>query len=186
MHLLEFSLTKELLAEYLAIARVRIFRRPPDAKWWQGKIGGAAISASITIAAMALAIIILPTTPSKPLYLSVLLAGILTGLFIWQAEAWHTLYVLRDRLYRNGGPHLTLQNVTVDPHQLRFASTYIETILRWPAVIELTEHKHILVLWIEPSHGFVIPRSAFADEAAAMAFIDFAREHITAAKEVPT
>ena len=184
MQRLDYALTPDLLFEYLKICNTRIFSTPHELRWWQGKIIGGAISGLMTATAIVLASILFPQPSGKALQIMMLIMGIFTGLLIWQAEVWYTQFVLKHRLYREGGPNLAPQSLTVDQDQLKFASADVETILCWPAVTELTEHKNILVLWIEPSTGFVLPRSAFAGETTAQAFCAFARDRIAAFKPV--
>jgi hypothetical protein len=50
----------------------------------------------------------------------------------------------------------------------------------------VSRYKGIIVLWIEPGMGIVVPRTAFAYETAATAFVDAASRHIASAAAAST
>ena len=105
-------------------------------------------------------------------------AGLIIGVGVMWAIWMYRALTMRKFWLRDGGPTLSVHHTIADDTGLRFSTPAFESLCRWPAVLDLTEHEDIIVVWIEVFHGFVIPRSAFKDEATGRALVAFARQHI--------
>ena len=174
---LSFSLTPRDLAAYQQTAQRRLSKAASKAMGWRGE----AINVSVAIVFAAAALLAnegLLRWTGHGLDIGPAIAGLIAGAAMMWLALYHRAYEAGKYLTRSDNWAFEPQRLTVDESQLRFSRPLSESVLKWPFITELTECSHHLVLWIEPSAGYIIPRSAFADEAAAKAFCDFAREKI--------
>ena len=53
----------------------------------------------------------------------------------------------------------------------------VETRVRWPKVSEIADNKQLIVLFLGPQFGYLIPKRAFPSEEQAQAFLETARAY---------
>lgn len=172
MFKLDYTLSRAHLASFQKIVPQRM--RAANRTLWRGAL------ALWLILILMSALTILAVTQVKghaPDDISVF-PGFIIGMGAMLATWSYRVATMRKYWLRDGGPTLAVHKTTADEAGLHCATPNFDSICRWPAVLEVTEHKDIVVVWIEAFHGFVIPRAAFADDASVRAFLDFARERI--------
>ena len=175
------TLTPELLARYHAISQQRLSRAASKAMGWRGEAMNFAV-ASMFALPIGLAFYALSTWTSHPADLASALIGFLAGGGMLLAALWHRSFEIRHLLSQDSNPALLPYHAVIDSEQLRFTSPRADTVVRWPFVSQITLHPGMVILWVEPHHGFIIPSSAFANDAAVQAFLTFARDHVLAEK----
>ena len=175
------TLTPELLARYHAISQRRLSHAASKAMGWRGEAMNFAV-ASMFALPIGLAFYALSTWTSHPADLASALIGFLAGGGMLLAALWHRSFEIRRLLSQDSNPALLPYHAVIDSEQLRFTSPRADTVVRWPFVSQITQHPGMVILWIEPHHGIIIPISAFANDDAVQAFLTFARDRIDAAK----
>ena len=179
---LRYQLTREDIAAYQFAVRSRVaatLTRTGGA--WKHVLFGSAFGVALLGFAVAAAVAI-PHLTHRRFGAVEMAAGFLLGVAFLLASIWLNYYRMRGVLLKPNGPGLSLHTLILEPQRLRIAGSHFDHVFHWPVFEELTELKTILVLWIEPGQGLVIPRSAFADEAGVTAFADEVRGHITNAR----
>ena len=177
---LTYTLTPALLTAYQRAAQSRLSGAASASMGWRGEAVNVAVAA-VFAASIWAALEGLSRWTGSPANYASAFAGFLTGCAMVFAALWHRSFEVRRLLTHPASASLLPYHVVVDSEQLRFFHPRADTTLRWPFVQGITQYKDMIILWIEPGAGFVIPRSAFADEAAARAFLDFARARIAKA-----
>jgi hypothetical protein len=170
----------EDIRAYQALASRRVEAKNSDvaSEWW-GRMLVFALVAGAVLAGAALAF---PLLTERPFALLEFLSGFVAG--------WACIYALSLRRYRRlsakmvkpDGPTMSEQRVSVVDDGIKSNSRFIDHIYRWTAFEGVTVHDGIIVLWTEPGDGAMVPRSAFADQAAEAAFLDAVRANMAAAK----
>lgn len=176
------TLTPELLARYHAISQQRLSRAASKAMGWRGEALNFAVASLFALHVIWLAFYLLSTWTSHPADLASALIGFLAGGGMLLAALWHRSFEIRRLLSQDSNPALLPYHAVIDSEQLRFTSPRADTVVRWPFVSQITQHPGMVILWIEPHHGIIIPSSAFANDDAVQAFLTFARDRIDAAK----
>lgn len=185
MYEVNYQLTRADLAAYRKLMLKRLTAAAANRSWWQTPLAGVAGILAIGAIVWSLLVWFLPSWTRTPLEALSALIGLWFGILMISAASWHRMAGFHAVMYGADGPTLAAQHATFDEAGLRFTGPRAESALKWPLITDVSEEAGIIVLWIEPCQGFVIPRAAFADEAAVRAFCDFARERIAAAKASP-
>ncbi len=74
--------------------------------------------------------------------------------------------------------------VAYDAGGIQITGKHITSSYEWAAVLEVSETKEMVVLWVDRDRGIVIPISAFADEEEQHSFVDYVKERIEANRQV--
>ena len=172
---LDYTLTRAHLLSFQKLIAPRMKEAAGASRWRDVLVSWLIL---VFVSCLAL-VIIIQVEGHEPDDLSVF-AGFILGVVAMWAVWMQRAVTMRKFWLRDGGPTLAVHHTTANETGLHLSTAKFESICRWPAVLDLTEHADILVVWIEAFHGFVIPRSAFANEAAERAFVAFARAHIAA------
>jgi len=120
----------------------------------------------------------LPRLTAEPVAVPELVLGVVLG-------ALAMLAVLRERarsMLRRDGPTLSERRLALSDAGVEIRSATFESLYRWSVIEEVGEYGSLVVLWVEPGTGVVVPRGAFADPAAERTFLDAVRGHMGAAK----
>jgi hypothetical protein len=140
------------------------------------------VAAMATAAVLALADLVMPLITDRPFAYLEFLAGLLLGIGMMIGAMWWHYRKMRRRAVRPDGPTLSEHRMSVTPEGLRTTSPLYENVYRWSALDEVTVHDDVIVLWVEPAAGALVPRSAFADRSAERQFVEGVRARIAEAK----
>ena len=174
---LTYALTPTLLTAYQRAAQSRLLRAASTSIGWRGEALNVAV-ATLFAGVIWAALEALSRWTGSPADYASAFVGFLAGCAMVFAALWHRAFEVRRLLTQPTIPSLLFYRVVVDSEQLQFTHPRADTVLRWPFVQDITQKQDMFILWIEPGAGFIIPRSAFADDASVRAFLDFARERI--------
>lgn len=175
---LRYQLTPENVSAYQYAVRSRVAATlTRTGGWWKHVVLGLAFGLALVAAVVAIAIAIQHVTHRR-FAEPEMAAGFFLGVAFMFTSIWLNYFRQRGVLMKPNGPGLSPHTLTVVPQGLRIAGSSFEHAFQWPIFEELTELKTILVLWIEPGQGLVIPRTAFADDAAVKAFVQEITGHI--------
>lgn len=133
-------------------------------------------------ATLAVADLVLPAVTGRPLAYLELLLGFVAGIVVMLAAMWWRYARTWARAFRDDGPTMAEHRMSLTPDGVRSTSSQTDTLYRWPAIDEVAVHDDVIVLWIEPGAGALIPRSAFADGASESQFLEQIRARIAEAK----
>lgn len=175
---LRYQLTREDIAAYHIAVRRRVaatLTRTGGA--WKHVLYGSAFGVALLGFAIAAAVAI-PHLTLRRFGAVEMGAGYILGVAFMFASIWLNYYRQRGVLLKPNGPGLSPHTLILEPQRLRIAGPHFDHVFQWPVFEELTVLKTILVLWIEPGQGLIIPRSAFASEAEAKAFAATLRANI--------
>lgn len=162
----------------LASRRVEASDRDYASEWW----GRMLIYALLAGAVLAAADLAFPLLTERPFALLEFVSGFIGGVACTYALSWRRYRRLSSKMVKPDGPTMSEQRVGVAEDGIRSTSRFIDHVYRWTAFEGVTVHNGIIVLWTEPGDGAMVPRSAFADQAAEAAFLDAVRANMTAAK----
>lgn len=70
-----------------------------------------------------------------------------------------------------------LHTVSLQPDGLYNQTSILETRVKWQNVTEVADHPQMILLFLSPRFGFIVPKRAFADPAQAQAFFELARAY---------
>ena len=176
---INYTLTREHLETYRKLTIARLKAAAAKTVWWHKLIVWFGLMFAFAIG---FNVIAMRTTLTSFAVFIGALAGIAAVVALW---CFHSR-ALQKAMYRPDSPSLSPQHGTINETQLHFSAVGADSTFQWALMTGVAERGDIIVLWIDTCQGVVIPRSAFSDEATAMAFCDFARERIAAARAVPS
>jgi hypothetical protein len=93
-------------------------------------------------------------------------------------------WVLISRMYRRAATPLDTgslvgpRKVVLDEEGIRQIAPLHEGFTRWPAVLSVNETPSHVFLMTDRLAGYIVPRTAFAEQAQYTAFVAFARERV--------
>ena len=70
-----------------------------------------------------------------------------------------------------------LHTVSLQPDGLYNQTAALDTRAKWQNITEVAENPQMIVLFLSPRFGFIVPKRAFADPAQAQAFFELARAY---------
>lgn len=132
----------------------------------------AMLLAALTLAVIAAATWYIPHFTARPFAVPEMIAGFILGMAVLMATTWLSYFRQRHLAVTADGPTLSPHAASLEPDGLRVSGQNFEHTYLWSIFSEVSELKTIIVLWIEPGQGLVIPRSAFADPETASAVIN--------------
>ena len=178
---LVFKFQPAHLRTYQKLASERAYgekrSRSWDVEWARFLI--CAIGVAAVLAALDLA---LPAVTGRPLAHLELLLGFVAGVGVMLVAMWWRYAKTWRRAFRDNGPTMAEHRVSLTPEGVRSVSAQTDTLYRWPAIDEVAVYEEVIVLWIEPGAGALIPRSAFADRAAETKLVEQVRARIAEGK----
>lgn len=139
------------------------------------------LAALATAAILAVADLGVPLITGRPFAYAEFLLGLVAGFAMMLGAMWWRYGQMRKRAVRPDGPTMSEHRMSLTPEGVRVASRLHDVHYRWLAIDDLTIHDEVIVLWVEPAAGALIPRSAFPDRAAEERFVASVRGHIARA-----
>lgn len=109
--------------------------------------------------------------------------GAFAGIVFLLIGLWLAYLKQRQALVREHGPTLSLHTIAVTAEGLGVSAPLMHHHYAWGLFDEVTEHKDLILLWIEPGMALIVPHGAFADAAKKDGFIADVRARIAAAKK---
>lgn len=70
-----------------------------------------------------------------------------------------------------------LHTLALGPEGFQEQSSVMATIVKWPKVTEITESKELIVLFLGPRYGFLVPKRAFQTSGQAQVFLETVRAY---------
>jgi hypothetical protein len=176
-----FRYDPEHLKTYHRLASHRVEAKNTDyvAAWWGWMLGYTLVAG----AALAVAYLTFPELTGRPFALLEFFCGFVGGVAVVYAMSWRRYRRLTGRAVKADGPTLAEHHVVVADDGLRSTSRLVDHVYRWAAFEDVTVYGGVIVLWTEPGAGALVPRSAFTDPAAEMAFVHAVRSRIASARE---
>lgn len=121
-------------------------------------------------------------TSGRSLSMPDFLLGLGLGCVAIMCGLWIVYFDRRRRMVRPDGPTLGEHRLRTEPSALVLAGPQYESRYSWSIFEEVSQHKDILALWLEPGLGVVVPRAAFGAGNSESAFLDEIRARISEAK----
>ncbi len=78
---------------------------------------------------------------------------------------------------------LGLHTVSLQPDGLYNQTTILDTRVKWQNITEVADSPQMIVLFLSPRYGFIVPKHAFADPAEASAFLETAQAYRRSASD---
>lgn len=107
-----------------------------------------------------------------------IVSGIMLGFAVTMAGQWYVYLSHRRNLFRPDGPALAPQTIDDRDDMLTIESAFLKSAYQWSAFTGVSQHGDIVIVWLEPASGIVIPRSAFAHPDLQQSFIDRVQRRI--------
>jgi hypothetical protein len=175
---LTYRFEPEHLHLYRRFASDRGIGGPATGREGEDSFGLFLICALVLAAFLAGADVIFPGVTGRPFAFIEFVAGLLSGVAIALAVLWWRYRRFARAALRPDGPTLAEHRLSVSADGLRTTSRFVEGLYRWSAVEDMTVRDGIIVLWIEPSAGVLVPRGAFASPAAEADFLEAVRGYM--------
>ena len=175
---LTYRLDPQHLVIYRKLAWYHAMRSGEDA----GAAWGRYFLLSFIVAAvLAAADVSFPAITGRPFTYPEFLSGFAVGyLVLFASMSWQYRRYTRA-VTKVDGPTTSEHRIRVTEEGLGSKTAFAEGIYRWPAFTEVTVSAGVIVLWMEPGAGLLVPRSAFADPAAETAFLGAVAKFMAAA-----
>ncbi|CAN1724702.1 putative YcxB family protein [Hyphomicrobium sp. 1Nfss2.1] len=172
---IKFRLEPAHLSAYgrLSSARLEATGAHADGNWGVWLVG--TFGAATLIAAASL---VFPAVTGNPFAMAEFTAGLVAGVAIFFAIAWWRYLRLSRRATRADGPTRAEHRLSLGEDGLRSSTCFAETLYRWSVFEDVTATEDVVVLWIEPGAGVLVPRNAFACPAAEAAFLEAVRRYM--------
>lgn len=72
---------------------------------------------------------------------------------------------------------IDLHTVSLQPDGFYSQSAAIDTRVKWQNITEIADSPQMILVFLSPRFGFIVPKQAFADPAQAAAFLETARAY---------
>ena len=90
--------------------------------------------------------------------------------YLWWAQNRAVITQVQARVGAIG-----LHTVSLQPDGLYNQTSVQDTRVKWQNISEVAENSQMILLFLSPRYGFIVPKRAFADPAQASAFLETAR-----------
>ncbi len=166
-----FRLSQDDLSNYRYAVRDHLAKIPDTRFWGKPWVRGLAvfIAAFVCLQVFDWLIVQFKGRPASFVELAI---GFMAGAALVLVLFWVHYWDQTRKLVRPDGPTLSEHTVTVNTSGLSVAAPHMTAHYTWSAVQEVTKQRGLIVLWLEPSVGLVIPERAFASLEACQAFVD--------------
>jgi hypothetical protein len=179
---LTYTLEAEHLAAYQKLAALRAASGGRDATRVYESYGRSLVAGLAVAVPMAALYMFLPVVTDRPFAGVEFVFGLIIGVVILVVAMRLQSSRAQRRFVRLDGPTLSEHQLSLAGDGLRTSSRMFDFLCRWHAFEDVTVGDGIVVMWIEPGMGVVVPRNAFADQKAETAFVDLVRAHVLEAK----
>lgn len=176
---IKFRLEPAHLSAYrrLTSARIEATGAQADGNWGAWLVG--TLGAAVLIA---VAYLVFPAFTGRPFAMAEFTVGLVAGVAIFTAIAWWRYMRLSRRATRADGPTRAEHRLSVGDDGLRSSTRFVEVFYQWSAFEGVTAMDEVVVLWIEPGGGVLVPRSAFASPGAEALFLEAVRRNMAQAR----
>lgn len=136
--------------------------------------------ASIVVGALALASVILVdrTLPRFTSIASAALYGFCAGALLVTLGWYYLGMRQRNSQVRGRDSYFGPRRFRLDDEGVHVEGSFGRSLIRWSAMMELTEASNTFLLWTDPGAAVMVPKDAFAGDAARAAFVEFVNKHI--------
>lgn len=176
---IKYQLTPEYMATYQAAIRPRLTAMRKG--WLASSAARAALFAALGFLVFFAGDWLAQWLMDTPLDAFSLMWGFGMGVLLIVCGTWIDYGEMRGAMLKPDGLMYSPHVLRVTDEGLNFGNAKYEGNYSWAAFDEVTRLKDIIVLWIEPGLGFVVPEAAFASAEEANAFFENARVKIAAA-----
>ncbi len=178
---LVYRLEPRHLTDYQFAIRDRLSRSParraPKAEWVRGLLFGLAC------AVIYFGLVWLwPRVAGAELGIAELVLGLLLGMAVAVGAMWWHYAEQRRLMVKPGGPSLGEHALAIDGAGIVITGQNFECRYKWPIFEDASRYSDILILWIEPGAGIIVPRGALGGVAAEDAFLADAKARSAEAK----
>ncbi len=90
--------------------------------------------------------------------------------YVWWAQNRAVITQAQARVGAIG-----LHTVSIQPDGLYSQTSVVDSRVKWQNITEVADNPQLIVLFLSPRFGFLVPKWAFADPAQAQAFLETAR-----------
>lgn len=108
--------------------------------------------------------------------------GFLVGAGALAAITWEQARRAASAVVRPDMQASRERRLAVTAEGLKASGPTFETLYRWPVFKEVAVHGPVIVAWIEPDFGVMVPAKAFASDSDRTAFVEAVRSRIVTAK----
>ena len=96
---------------------------------------------------------------------------------VWIAYLWWAQRQAVITLAQSRPDSFGLHTLSLQPDGLYNQTSVLDTRVKWRNITEVAENPQMIVLFLSPRFGFIVPKRAFADPAQAQAFFELARAY---------
>lgn len=166
-----FRLKPQDLANYRYAVRDRL-QALPAAGFWQQQWVRAMLIISASLALFLFVDAIIPFITGRQLAGTELGTGFVIGIVFLLGLLWLQYFDQSRILVRPDGPTLSEHTVVVNSSGVHVTAPHMIAHYSWPAIQDVTTDRDLVLFWLEPSFGVVVPSHAFQSTVARDAFID--------------
>jgi hypothetical protein len=141
-------------------------RGAPRSEWQRGLLFGLAC------AALYFGLVWLwPRMTGVEVGIAELVTGLVLGMAMAVGAMWWQYEEQRRLIVKPGGPSLAEHALAIDGAGVAITGQNFESRYKWSIFEDASRYSDILVLWIEPGAGIIVPRAALGGIAAEDAFL---------------
>lgn len=149
---------------------------------WNVEVARLLLGTLATAAVLAAADLSMPLITGRPFAYPEFIIGLPAGIGMMIGAMWWRYAQMWQRAFRPDGPTMSEHRLALAPDGVRTTSPHYDNLYRWSALEEVTVHDEVIVLWVEPAAGALVPRCAFSDSVAETQFLERVRARIAEAK----
>ena len=165
-----FRLIPDDLTNYRYAVRDRLARIPGQGLWSQHWARAGVIFLSSLVLFLVLDSVV-PRITGARLSMVELVIGFVIGIAVLLGMFWLNHFDQAKKLVRPDGPTLSEHTVSAGASGLSVSATHMSAHYAWGAIEDVTQERGLVVLWLEPSLGLVIPQRAFANPQERETFV---------------
>ncbi len=170
MYEITYKMTTEDLAAYQHAVRDRIGGVAPQ-KWWEYLFVRWLALVAATAIVITLASLLIEHAAGRPMEFIDFFVGVLIGVAAMAAVLWVTFGDHIRRMARPDGPILDRHTLRLNNDGVTIATKHTDVRYAWAAFEEVADTRGLIILWIEPGAGVVIPGHAFETDATRSQFL---------------
>jgi hypothetical protein len=165
-----FRLIQDDLSNYRYAVRDHLAKVADDRFWATPWVRWTALFVAAFVCLQVFDWLIVQFTGQPASYVE-LATGFLAGAFLVLGLLWMNHWDQTRKLVRPDGPTLSEHTISVNTSGLSVTAPHMTAHYTWSVIKELTNERGLVVLWLEPSVGLVIPERAFPNTEARQKFI---------------
>lgn len=165
-----FRLIQDDLANYRYVVRDHMAKIPDGGFWSKPWVRGMALFVAVFVSLQVFDKRIVQFT-GHPASFVELAIGFLAGGALVLCLLWIHHWDQTRKLVHPDGPTLSEHTVSVNTSGLSVSAPHMTAHYTWPAIQEVSKERGLVVLWLEPSVGLVVPERAFPNPETCQEFI---------------